>query len=144
MGQLPFESESVINSNPHELSTTKCIEFPYFLPPISVEPLIAIREVWCGSEYTIASDADGYLWGCGWSEHGNLSCQYLRSSKVCDEETTSLPLYVKQWSHVVEEAASSMITASNDVASGMKQVQLSEVSEVSLSCGGAHCLAFIK
>ena len=31
-------------------------------------------EVWCGSEFTLAADEHGRMWGCGWNEHGNVGC----------------------------------------------------------------------
>lgn len=38
-------------------------------PPCAPAELVS---VWCGPEHTLAADAEGRLWSCGWGEHGNL------------------------------------------------------------------------
>ena len=199
--------------------------FPQLLPPLPHAPLITqgtvrnIREVWCGSEFTIASDATGLLWGCGWGEHGNLAHHTDTSpppppSRSSSSSTSSPhtgipsvalsatispsstvtptpPCVVKQWTpllrtvpvsvpvasppssldpcssegslpHLHAETVSLMQTETQtqtqtqtqtasvqlqqeeeEEGGGLlEQVQLVEVWEGAVSCGGAHCLAF--
>lgn len=61
MGQIPLAP----NHDPNE---------PLWRPrPLLPLPAGDMLEVWAGSEYTIAADTEGRLWGSGWNEHGNLS-----------------------------------------------------------------------
>jgi alpha-tubulin suppressor-like RCC1 family protein len=33
---------------------------------------LKMTEIWAGSEYSLVTDEENCLWGCGWNEHGNL------------------------------------------------------------------------
>jgi hypothetical protein len=123
-------------------------------PPYACTP---IAEVWCGSEYSIASDASGLLWGCGWNEHGNLTDQTI-SASASSPAPHRPPSFVTTWTPVLhapqtDVASSSSSSKGSDHDQGLAheaanaalhlaQVQLVEVWEGAVSCGGAHCLAF--
>jgi hypothetical protein len=48
-------------------------QYPYYEGNLSPLPNgLAMSNVWCGSEFTIVSDAVGGLWSAGWNEHGTL------------------------------------------------------------------------
>ena len=70
-----------------------------------------IKEVWAGSEYTIVSDVDGFLWSTGWNEHGNLGNGTFESPS--------------NWSPILTKGI---------------QIKLSLNWEGSLACGGGHVL----
>lgn len=162
MGQLPRCSSST--------SQERSIPYPTLLPPpppmskLPVSPQREIKEVWCGSEFTVASDAEGFLWGCGWSEHGNLSCGSGGVLSTSTESTS--PTHVRFWTAVVRAAPVVLSPFTSPASSyscspsaclgtyidvnlegggawvGQQQMQLADVWEGALSCGGAHCLTF--
>lgn len=94
-----------------------------------------IAEVWCGSEYTIVSSELGYLWSCGWNEHGNLGIGEIVDS-------------LSEWKPVVfstgtvsppgGETVEGVLSACVEVS------RLLSVWDGSLCCGGGHCVALLK
>jgi alpha-tubulin suppressor-like RCC1 family protein len=84
----------------------------------------SIREIWCGSEFTVACDEFGLLWACGWNEHGNLGDGTLSDSY--------------EWKPVLisDHSMNNSIPDSPMV----KQLRLSHVWEASVATGGGHCL----
>jgi alpha-tubulin suppressor-like RCC1 family protein len=67
MKQYPVKEESYTGSNEDPA--------PRLLSDLPHDGGMA--EVWCGSEFTIAADAeDGALYGVGWNEHGNLGFEH--------------------------------------------------------------------
>ena len=75
-----------------------------------------MKEIWAGSEYTIVSDTDGYLWSTGWNEHGNLGNGHYEASNG-------------HWSPIVSNG---------------NQIKLSLIWEGSLACGGGHVLCSVS
>ena len=116
-----------------------------------------IVEVWCGSEFTIAADANGGLWGCGWNEHGNLgigkpaaavsntgavvnnSSNCVSNSAVDDEEEDSVHSVVRMWKPIMRSGSLAMDDCSVDGV--LDQVRLSHVWEGAVACGGGHVIA---
>lgn len=52
------------------------VSSPDWWRPQQLAPLpdgAQLAEVWCGSEFTIAADHHGELWGSGWNEHANVA-----------------------------------------------------------------------
>jgi len=87
--------------------------------PLSL-PCGEIREIWTGSEYSIAMDCLNRLWSCGWNEHGNLGVGFV--SSPIDGSTSNFSL---AWSPVLTEGG---------------QVQLNNPWTESVACGGAHVI----
>ena len=106
-------NNSPINVLPHELACFPNGE--------------SIREVWCGSEYTIACTDSGQLWSCGWNEHGNLGI-------VVDNNIDRNDTYAT-WKPVICTASSPSGTSIN------QQCRLVSIWDGALSCGGSHCIA---
>ena len=84
-------------------------------------------EVWCGSEFTVAVDHTGRLWGCGWGEHGNLTSSASLSGHAHGPCEWTLMTNV---SCLNQEAESNAI-------------RLSSIWEGALSCGGSHVVAIV-
>lgn len=78
-------------------------------------------EVWCGSEFTLAADEHGRVWGCGWSEHSNV--------KPVDSITQGGG-NVSSW-HLIHD---------QDNAS----ISLAFLGEGVLAAGGGHVVCFRK
>ena len=79
-----------------------------------------ICEAWCGSEFTAASDRDGFLFMTGWREHGSLGGgQGQGQGQGC---FTWMPV--------------------RDVAGRQVRLRLSPWAG-SLALGGGHCLALV-
>ena len=126
MGQLPIEQhphQQQQEVDPQEYLTTQSILYPI---PIITPSYINGKfvEMWCGSEYTIASTNIGELWARGWREHGNLghgnSDEYNRQSNCLN------------WVKVLNWFDSSNNNTNNN-----------ELWSGKLACGGAHCIALI-
>jgi Regulator of chromosome condensation (RCC1) repeat len=86
--------------------------------PLSL-PCGGIREVWAGSEYSLALDRFNRLWSCGWNEHGNLGVGFVSSPGSGSLSTTM------DWSPVVTERG---------------QVEIGSPWTESIACGGAHVI----
>jgi hypothetical protein len=154
MGQLPVSPLNIKeDTSVTKTSLSRCIPHPVLLPcPVSEDSSLQrdLREVWCGSEYTVASDAEGFLWGCGWNEHGNLS----RRTGIADTFSSSslppppsAPSYELYWTPVIHITSLPLDNIESTSSKGYeeslkRQVQLAEVWEGAMSCGGAHCLSF--
>lgn len=119
MGQLPQEQSA--GDSAAQLGR---IPYPIKLPSPG-SPEKDVGEAWCGSEFSIASDIDGFLWGCGWSEHGNLA----QDPKSAD--STIVGPNEMHWTAVLGKRASGEC----------EQLRLEEVWEGAVSCGGAHCIS---
>lgn len=85
---------------------------PRILPPLPSGKQVV--EIWCGSEFTIAADEEGNIWGCGWNEHDNITPR---------KESDTV---VSQWT-VIRDG-------------DKKQLRLQHVWEGALACGGGHVL----
>jgi alpha-tubulin suppressor-like RCC1 family protein len=81
-----------------------------------------IAEIWCGSEYTIAANEEGYLYGSGWNEHGNLGIGIIKSNE-------SMKI-VSSWQPVKEFHSNSTARI--------------ELWEGSLAAGGGHVVFIPK
>lgn len=106
-------------------------------------------DVWCGSEYTVAVDARGGLWSCGWNEHGNLGIG-VEGSTSAEVRTGS------SWRPVIHEDNSSIPMMRNTVSGGLPHptdtaapaedtvdptyVVMRHIWEGSLACGGGHVI----
>jgi hypothetical protein len=88
-------------------------------------------EVWCGSEFTLAADDEGGLWGCGWNEHGNLGV----GNTLTPGEVRAA---ASAWQRVVRSADRS----GDSGAQGLEAapVRLEHVWEGAVACGGGHAL----
>lgn len=98
--------------------------------PVELAPLPEGRqlvEVWCGSEYTLAADDDGGLWGCGWNEHGNLGVG-------CGGPVPS----AGAWRRVTRRAERGDDSQTTEVDA--PPLVLEHVWEGAVACGGGHVL----
>ncbi len=92
-----------------------------------------LTEVWCGSEFTLASDEAGGLWGCGWNEHGNLG----NGDSACRNVTG-------EWQPVLRYRGTTEKESCNGTEeSADQQVLLSSVWEGALACGGGHVIGIM-
>jgi alpha-tubulin suppressor-like RCC1 family protein len=86
-----------------------------------------IADVWCGSEFTIVLDSEGFLWGCGWNEHGNLGIGHLDSiNNICNE-----------WKQIQKTVERNCVQLNAEPLSV-------HLWEGSIACGGGHVVAIMK
>ena len=114
-----------------------------------------IAEIWCGSEYTIASCKDGLLWATGWNEHGNLgtgeTSNIISSWKpvVCTQKKEPRVNMIDSCGSVSVQyesetcAVASIISPAAADDAITKQTKLLTVWDGSIACGGGHCVAFL-
>lgn len=101
----------------------------------------SFAEVWCGSEYTLAMDAEtSSLWGMGWNDHFNLGGS-ADSSSTEESPTEDDPRFkstnvVSSW---ILLGSPSTKTASNEQNEEVVGFQV-PVFDGSVACGGAHIL----
>lgn len=127
-------------------------------------------EVWCGSEFTLAMDAEtGELWATGWNEHGNLGTDEEtlyehEESKQLANTTSAASLrstdsIVRRWRRIMRPksaatlAAEALLAASSpsshsksnksSIASRFEALKVS-VWEGAVACGGAHVLTIAQ
>eukprot|EP01035_Chromulina_nebulosa_P029714 gene29714-39406_t len=95
---------------------------------------LQLTEIWCGSEFTIAADELGGLWGCGWNEHGNLGCGR--------ESSTATATSIGNCWRRVHSSTSSTTTVLNEMSAGSpsSSTELSFLWEGAVSCGGSHVI----
>jgi alpha-tubulin suppressor-like RCC1 family protein len=101
------------------------IDNPCYLPRLlaALPEGEEIKEVWCGSEFTIVADTKGRCWGSGWNEHGNLGCGVtLNNANECD------------WKPILSNST---------VEKSKNPIRISFLWEGALSCGGGHAIAII-
>lgn len=129
MGQLPIPVSDTLTGD--QLNPNLSVSVPRSPGPLSPLPLEGrdIMEVWCGSEFTIAADANGGLWGCGWNEHGNLT-----NTHTCDDpsDLQSLPSssrknVLKSWCPILTGA-------------GQGQLHIGHVWEGAIAAGGSSVI----
>ena len=146
--------ETVLRSVPHSLPQR--LSLPNNSP---------IREVWAGSEYTVVSDNEGYLWGTGWNEHGNLArgpgCEFVSSDgwvKVMRLSGSSRGSSGDDGGRLINGSSSSnrnstdlvlehvQVTVEEAVSTDevYEHVRLSVVWEGAVACGGGHVLCLTE
>jgi alpha-tubulin suppressor-like RCC1 family protein len=84
-----------------------------------------ISEIWCGSEFTVVADEEGYLWACGWNEHGNLGLSSIEDDSAPAQRV--LERIVSHWQPIFYSSVTSKI------------IRIA-LWEGSIACGGAHIL----
>ena len=86
-------------------------------------------EVWCGSEFTLAADEHGRMWGCGWNEHGNVGCGVPVAADGTADRAGQQVGVVGEWRPVLQLCTDEQ-----------QQVQLAHVWPGAVACGGGHVL----
>lgn len=150
MGQLCCLS-SIESTNLTGKMTRSIVPLPEVLPNPQSQVLtssscsdeaasnVSIAEVWCGSEYTMCSDGFGRIWSCGWNEHKNLGHQ---SDTNGDHEAAAV-------SFLWKEVMMISLKGNGETLANWKeqeidhQLQIGDVWEGALACGGGHCLATV-
>lgn len=99
----------------------------------------------------MASDHLGCLWACGWNEHGNLGCgSYCAASfdwvpvmaRTGSEEGLSRSALSSDGQDVaMKKNVGEGDSSTSPSATALVHVQLREVWEGAVACGGGHCLA---
>lgn len=115
MGQYPLDSQI---SYPHHDINGRPASIPRQLVcPVGDHTLDLVAT---GSEFTIACDAIGGLWGCGWNEHGNLGIGHQ------DHDNNSENICCHHWTKIVDDCGNHQ--------------QLSCIGNHYLACGGGHVI----
>jgi cation transport regulator ChaC len=90
-------------------------------------------EVWCGSEFTIAMDAEtGSLWAMGWNEHGNLGIAPDENSFDKNDDLIGCASTGGN-NHIISEWR---LIQQNETKAAIQVA----VFDGSVACGGAHFL----
>lgn len=111
---------------------------------------LRIREVWAGSEFTVAADEKGDLWACGWNEHGNLgrggllafesSARWVKVVTSTHRGTAAGADERIEREPEVMGSSRSQGTGPGSAVTHEQHVRLSTVWEGALACGGGHVL----
>jgi Regulator of chromosome condensation (RCC1) repeat/ChaC-like protein len=129
-----------------EVSTEQCIPQRLSLPHG-----LFIREVWAGTEFIVVTDEKGYLWACGWNDHGNLgrggtsafesSHKWVKVLTTKHRDEGMIKVEPEVVAGAVGDLRSQGTGQGSEVTQGqLVQVRLSTVWEGALACGGGHAL----
>lgn len=113
---------------------------------LPLPPPHRLMEVWCGSEFTLAADQHGGVWGCGWNEHGNLGCGFAGDGISAPWTTTSSENVLAannliEWKASKESAWRRAYRRLDNVSTTLYPISLSVLWEGALACGGCHVIA---
>lgn len=96
----------------------------------------SFAEVWCGSEYTLAMDAEtSSLWGMGWNDHFNLGGSANPAVENASEDSRSKSANVVSSWILLGSPTTTPSYENNDVLGFQVPV-----FDGSVACGGAHIL----
>lgn len=109
-------------SDMHQLGALSSSGMSQDVIPLKLPQGNRIKEIWTGSEYTIALDNNNRLWSCGWNEHGNLG-------SAIDSDTEGKVTNCQSWSPVRLQDGN--------------HLHLKSPWTESVACGGAHVICTI-
>lgn len=134
MKQYITSYETTNTQNNHSNIHYHRCHVPSLLKPLPAGHTIA--DAWCGSEFTIVVDECGYLWGCGWNEHGNIGIGCTKGGSLDDN-------ICNEWFQVQK-----IIDYEDQPADSTSQIKTNPLQvhlwEGSVACGGGHAIALSK
>ena len=80
-----------------------------------------LKQITCGSEYTLSLSYDGRLFGCGWNEHGNLGTGDVINGR-------------EGWREVIVDTNNYHQENEHD------NIHTHQSQPIAVAAGGAHCL----